>query len=982
MVGGRASCPLRRVPQALALVGGRVSCPLCRVPRASALVGGAGILPASSRTAGVGPCWGAGILPASSSAAGFPSALLISAALILSGLCLTSASPALGNLRQLRPSQSGNLNARKSSSPTLAIASNGISESPTHCPTRFVTAIVSDGHGGVWVSGEDFGIYHGVAAGLTSSDAIGVKAAADAAALAKKPPGLPRFHWHHFDVGNSPGLASNFVTALCVDGHGRLWAGTNRHGVAVFNSKKWKHYNIITGPLGSHVYALAYNAIANQVWIATENGISIYQCGKSIPSGNSRLPSAQRYAPHTWHYITAMDGLPPNPDCIAFDSHGRAFVGTQCNGLAIGTSASALPMGKLPGQPFAKRKLTWRWRVITGPEHISQLRTAYGYGLPGNLINCVLVTPANHIYVGTDWGLAYSTNDGKTFRYERGQDYAAKIMGLWHPPQGYRPPPQGMLNGLLPGDHITCLAQDLTGDIWIGTWRNGYEVLNPETGKEFKSEDSPALAKADGYISQLCPITEISIPKSKSDQPGLRSANRRRDREIPIPLDQTMLVGRYGFGVHEFGRTIEKAGQISRVAWQNLHHRPAVFKLPQVATPPTPRQWAAMKAILRDPHRSTSAANKIVALPDDWITQGNWIDRYGTFADVCATMNGDGCDQAGGYHNVLFSYRSWVGPGNGPAEFLRYWVQWVHSGQNRVLQDLGRGGRKESEWDDHGESAAFTESGMGVYCTFYLPKGIFKICSYSLNKDGHAGTDRERDYIASLCATPISEPLFLSLAKNYAANEHVWQMVNNSRALAQSRVAHFWGGVYARFIVRQNAPGYLTLAVHRDYSFNTIVCGVFISHVNGGRHKKLAVFTGTRLTLPAGKFTGRARSAGGSLKSLTTLVNSILAFRRRHAVAYMRLAPALVIPALRCFRQQLASNGLAVRRVIGLRRGLALLARDIALFHRAEGIDPIHRLYESYAYKMRAKLGKYWQWDQNGYYSYMKKKRKQFIASR
>ena len=160
---------------------------------------------------------------------------------------------------------------------------SGIPEKNIGCPTKFVTAIASDGHGGVWVSGEGFGIYHGIV-----RDAIGAKARA----RAKKAGALPRFHWHHFDVANSPGLASNFITALCVDGQGRLWAGTNRHGVCVFNGKKWAHYNIINGPLGSHIYATAYNRIANQVWIATENGISIYQCSENLPSHNSRLPSS------------------------------------------------------------------------------------------------------------------------------------------------------------------------------------------------------------------------------------------------------------------------------------------------------------------------------------------------------------------------------------------------------------------------------------------------------------------------------------------------------------------------------------------------------------------------------------------------------------------------------------------------------------------------------------------------------------------
>ena len=34
-------------------------------------------------------------------------------------------------------------------------------EIPLNCPAQFITAMVSDGHGGVWVAGEDTGIYRG-----------------------------------------------------------------------------------------------------------------------------------------------------------------------------------------------------------------------------------------------------------------------------------------------------------------------------------------------------------------------------------------------------------------------------------------------------------------------------------------------------------------------------------------------------------------------------------------------------------------------------------------------------------------------------------------------------------------------------------------------------------------------------------------------------------------------------------------------------
>ena len=800
------------MPQALALVGGRASRPLRS------------------------PAW------------------LFTLLILLAGALHTRpADAAFSNARQLRRSQAANAKATRSPQSTPAGASNGISETPTHCPTRFVTAIVSDGHGGVWVSGEDFGIYHGVAAGSNRPDAIGVKAAATAAALAKKPPGMPRFHWHHFDVGNSPGLASNFITALCVDGQGRLWAGTARHGVSVFNGKKWKHYNIVTGPLGSHAYALAYNAIANQVWIATENGISIYQCGGSVvvrasslrqssSAGQRPAPQLPRYAAHTWHYITAMDGLPPNPDCIAFDSHGRAIVGTQCNGLAIGTPAIALPVGTLPGQPFAKRKIRWRWRVVTGPEHISQLRTANGYGLPGNFINSVLVTPANHIYVGTDWGLAYSTNDGESFRYERGQDYAAKIMGLWHPPRGYRPPPQEMLNGLLPGDHITSLAQDLVGNIWIGTWRNGYEVLNPETGKEFKSEDSPALAKADGYVSQICPITEISAPKPESEQPGLQSANRRRERKIPIQVNQTMLVGRYGFGVHEFGKTTEKIGRISRVAWRNLHHRPAIFNLPQKAKPPAEKQLLLLHAKLA---LGTKQAGEIrypfaAGLRDDWTTQGDWTARYGREYGLLCTAHYD-LD----YHVIARNYGEeaygMVGPHHRKFEAIREWEAWADTDDSRSLYIPQIGHRRQTNWDDHGETYPITFQGPDVWVRVHLNNpGLYRLSLYFFNKDGHSGADRQRDWrveifpLRSRFAPALKVPLLAARAMPQTRPALRWAAAAMRAApLAQARAVDDWGPVYTRFVIA--GPGQYMVRVVRGSSVNTEICGIFIDRAAAPR---------------------------------------------------------------------------------------------------------------------------------------------------
>ncbi|MGC9261089.1 MAG: hypothetical protein ACP5I8_13570, partial [Phycisphaerae bacterium] len=792
--------------------------------------------------------------------------------------------------------------------------------------------------------------------------------------------------------------------ALCVDGKGRLWAGTNRHGVCVYNGKKWAHYGILNGPIGCHIYAMAYDRYANQVWMATENGISVYQCaggqngGAGVPA---RINSLPHYAAHTWHYITGINGLPANPDAIGFDSAGTAFVGTQCNGLVVATPTAKKYYSSNINNPFAIHTIQYKLRIITAPWNLP--RTAGGFGLPSNLVNSVMVTRENHIYVGTDLGLAVSLNDGETFRYERGADYAAKVQGSCHAPAGFYPPPKAVLNRLLPGDHITSVTQDCMGHLWLGTWRNGYEVLNPINGQCYKSENDPTLRNTDGYISELCPVTVADK--------GSRRANAAGDSRGPSLIgtaQQIMFIGRYGFGVSAFpkgivpvklggghtGRTLALADPVAA-----SRHTPA---LPVPAGTPSADALSRLNAnVTRFAFARTTEGVVPYALPSDWRTEGNWIDCYGTFADVCATMNGDGCDQAGGYHESQFAYRSWVGPAGGPKDYLRYWVEWVQTDQNRVLQDLWRGGRKESEWDDHGETYSNVQSGLGVYCTMHLPAGVFEISTYSVNKDGHYGPNRNRDYSVSLCRTPISQPLFMALGKQYVAARVLWRRIQRTDAIAWTRVDNFWWGEYARFVIRQTQPGYITLAVRRNWSAScAITCGVFINRLNGPAGADGVVLLSRAAGNPADWVLNPAHAASKpkgrvtqTTRDAVNLVNNILAFRSRHPVAYMRDAAALDIAVLRYFVRSDGGKGIRARALggptngrgfMGLRSALALLARDAGQFRIADEIHPPRQLFESYCWQDRTQsgLGKKWQWSRKGYEEYLRKIRRQTIALR
>ncbi len=699
------------------------------------------------------------------------------------------------------------ITAAVSSSP-----SNPTTETRLHCPAKFITALAVGPHGGLWVSDEDTGIYHRNA-GATD--------------------------WQSYNTDNSPGLVSNHIYSLCVDEKDRLWAGTLRRGVCVYNGSQWQHYGVITGPLGSHVVAIASNPRDGSVWMCSEAGLSIYECGgtatkrvadnrntyrpgRSVPltaAQRAKLPlnvqmqligqsqqtggtanrGAAAYKPHTWHYITRMNGLPANPDCIAFNKKGTAFVGTLCGGLAIAH------------YPYTS------WRIIKGPWHMP--RTAYGNGLPSNLINCVAVGPAGTLYVGTDLGLAISRNNGESFRYERGRDYAAKIMGLWHPPIGYRPPPKAFLNKLLPGDHITCAAPIGDGQVWLGTWRDGYAMLNTHTGQIFQSRLTPGLRSLDGYVSALAMSPEgnlivgrygsgaaiLKLPHPKLNAAGL-VAKRRARQPLNQPFHPQMV----------------------------LHLRPieplSVDPLPQPAKPPSKVELATLG------RRLTTLAlpqTPSVYAGADWATQGDEINHYGR---QCGIL----CASGGIADNDLTMSRGidvqpMQGPHAAPGDGLRRWIQWLRMNNLNSLYAPWQGSRIQSSWDDHGEVHPQTFDGPDIAIAVALPPtiAIYRLSLYFFNKDGHVGGNRHRDFLIQIYPLArrfrryvIARPHgFPSFPSNRVGEE--WMtLADRTKPLTQARVIHFCGGVYERFILR--SPGCYMVCIRRNYSLNTILSGFFL----------------------------------------------------------------------------------------------------------------------------------------------------------
>ena len=317
---------------------------------------------------------------------------------------------------------------------SFALASAGLASAQELAPIReiksppqlnFTTALLRDRRGLLWVGTEDSGVW-------------------------RYDPAAPeKTAWKQFSLKD--GLGDDDVYALAQDWWGRVWVGHARGGVSVWNGRGWANYNRVedesgktkAGPLGERVFDIKINPIGGAVWMATDAGISIYD-GRS----------------NSWSYLTRREGLPSEQiQCIAFDSLGRVYLGTQSDGLAVGSVDDLR-----------------QWRVVRGADAPGD--SIAGAGLPSNAINAVLVTPENTVFVATKNGLARSDDLGESWKYLRGADWKARAAGRTKPlpAQGL---PAGFTQFSLREDYLTALNQDSLGLLYASYRQKGWEVRRP-----------------------------------------------------------------------------------------------------------------------------------------------------------------------------------------------------------------------------------------------------------------------------------------------------------------------------------------------------------------------------------------------------------------------------------------------------------------------------------------------------------------------
>lgn len=538
---------------------------------------------------------------------------------------------------------------------------------------RFVMALLEDQRGDLWAATEDKGIWR-----YTNDPQA--KPDPDAA-----PDGPPAKTWINYLLKD--GLGDDTVYALAEDRRGRIWAGTQRNGVSVWNGQRWQNYGVLDGPLGEHVFAIATCPSNGDVWIATNLGLARYSLLKD-----------------TWRYYTRAEGLPSDQiQALAFDSTGTLYAGTQCDGLVIAH-----------GTDYAD------WRIVPGPAQMPL--AGVGEGLPSAQVNDVLVADNDTVYAATTCGLARSKDGGETWSFVRGADWAEKVKNQRHKPQPQMP--TGALNyEELREDYVTNLGEDEKGLLYIGYRQKGYEIRRPLTDRV----PLRSAREADDrfpYVGAVLPLRDGRILLANYGS-GLTVA------EAAPPFVPT---------------ADENKEMGFRRNWKNFELPRGPVALPAVAAPPTEAELqdmiqkvGAAKAELQPGEGYYEG--------DDWRTWGDWVGRYGSrYAVLCASGS-----PLNHYivNDPSYKAEGSIGPGF-ESNSLRHWIHWEKTDNPRVLYNPLLGFRRDGEWDDHAEALSFSVEGPDVWVKVTVPAGTHRLSTYYFNKDGHDGNNRMRDYLLEL----------------------------------------------------------------------------------------------------------------------------------------------------------------------------------------------------------------------------------------
>ncbi|MGC8541751.1 MAG: hypothetical protein ACP5QA_14140, partial [Phycisphaerae bacterium] len=317
--------------------------------------------------------------------------------------------------------------------------------------------------------------------------------------------------------------------------------------------------------------------------------------------------------------------------------------------------------------------------------------------------------------------------------------------------------------------------------------------------------------------------------------------------KLAVLLDGSLIVGRYGSGVS----MLKLPQEAANVAVRSFLHgnglvvgRPlSGHSLPQPAKPPGEMALADFTRTLRRATRQTAHIHYPYArfLRNDWRTQGDWTARYGREYGVLCAAHFDLS-----FHVVAPDYATNVdafcGPHHRwPFESMREYEYRADTDNLKSLYIPQLGYRRQTNWDDHGETYPTTFQGPDLWIRVHLRNpGIYRLSLYLFNKDGHYLHNRQRDWLVEVYPLPqaycraMTRPILTAMVfpKNSAAQQWAnWAMA--ATPLAETRAVNIWNPVYTRFAIA--GPGQYMVRIVRGSSLNTEISGIFIDKADAKR---------------------------------------------------------------------------------------------------------------------------------------------------
>jgi len=254
---------------------------------------------------------------------------------------------------------------------------------------------------------------------------------------------------------------------------------------------------------------------------------------------------------------------------------------------------------------------------------------------------------------------------------------------------------------------------------------------------------------------------------------------------------------------------------------------------------------------------------------EDWTTLGDWVGAYGNaYTCLCGMYGRDdvylaqaGADGRGWTGMSKRNIAPYIGTQKVPGDSMRRWVQWESAADRRVLLDPWSAdltGRRQGEWDDHGEAYGFGHDGPDLYVDLAPPdESPVLVSLYFFNKDGHTDENRCRDFAIEVVSSPLAlaggevpcppggrqslewasdhprrgsaRPPGVAVLK-YAAD--VEGEFARMPVLAGARVRDHRGGCYQRFLL--NGGHSYTFHIDDAGSWNVNLSGVFVDGLENG----------------------------------------------------------------------------------------------------------------------------------------------------